>query len=111
MRIKTIGFLLAMGIAFYAGAQSPAADLSNRIARRMKDTLQLSDSQKNAIYAINMQLHAQKMSARQQYSAGDSLQYHIQRIENTRDALYGTVLSPEKYLLYLEKKKNLVSSN
>ena len=110
MRIKTIGFLLAMGMAFQAGAQSPAADLSNRIAQRMKDTLQLSDSQKNVVYAINMQLHTQKMSVRQQYT-GDSVRYHIQRIENTRDSLYGAALPPDRYLLYLEKKKNLVSAH
>lgn len=104
-----IGFFIVMGMAFTAGAQSPAAGLSNQIAQRMKDTLGLSDSQKNAVYAINMQLHAQKMNVRQQHT-GDSVRYHTQRIENTRDSLYGTVLPPDRYLLYQQKKRNLISA-
>jgi hypothetical protein len=90
---------------------SPASDLASRIAQKMKDTLDLSAQQKTQIYTINMQLHYKKMSARQQYFGTDSVRFYLQRIENTRDSLYHGVLSEEKYLLYQDKKTNLVTSN
>ncbi|MBS1578290.1 MAG: hypothetical protein JST29_01465 [Bacteroidetes bacterium] len=90
---------------------TPAEQLANKIAQRMKDTLSLSDAQKTQLYNINMQLHQQKMNVRQQYQGSDYLTYNIQRVENTRDSLYRTVLADDKYLLYKQKKRTLVSNN
>ncbi len=82
-----------------------------RIAQKLQDTLGLSAAQKDSIYSINHQLQNKKMLARQQYTGTDSLGYHLQRIENTRDSLYKPVLGAEKYLLYKQKKRNLISAN
>ncbi|MET0395004.1 MAG: hypothetical protein ABW019_17800 [Chitinophagaceae bacterium] len=102
---------LVLGYCCVDAQQQPAAVLAEHIARKMKDTLQLSDAQKSSLYEINMQLHDRKKSARQQYAGSDSLRHHLQRIENSRDSLYRTILSQANYQLYLEKKKNLISAN
>jgi len=90
---------------------SPAVQLSNHIAQKMKDTLILSNDQKIQIYSANMQIHEWKTEVRQRYNGSDSLRYYLQRIENRRDSLYRSVLADEKYLLYLQKKSTLISNN
>lgn len=111
MRLKFIAVFFLLGSCTGIKAQSPAADLAGGISQRMKDSLNLSDSQRIALYVINMQLHNRKMNVRLQYTNGDSLQHYTQRVENTRDSLYENVLSPEQYLLYQEKKRNLLKAN
>jgi hypothetical protein len=96
---------------FVKAQQTPAEQLALKIAQRMKDSLQLNDQQRQQIYDINMQLHNQKMWVRQHYTAQDSLSIHTQRAEGKRDSLYHIILTNEKYLLYKQKKRNLVSSN
>lgn len=93
-------------------AQSPPAELlASRIADRMRDSLSLSAGQRTSIYTINMQLHERKMNVRQQHaSAPGEWGALIQRIENTRDSLYRPLLGEEKYLLYRQKKHNLVTN-
>ena len=76
----------------------------------MKDTLDLTAAQKSAIYTVNMDLHQQKMTARQQNPIGEELREALQRIENPRDSRYSSILSEEKFLIYKEKKTNLVNS-
>ena len=96
---------------FIINAQNTPQEIANHIAQKMKDTLRLNGQQKNSIYNINMQLHNQKMIARQQYAGSDSLGIRLQQLENTRDSLYHPVLTWQQYIQYREKKKNLVSSN
>lgn len=90
---------------------SPAEQMASKIAKKMKDTLNLTGQQRNQIYTINMYLHNKKAAVRQQFSNPDDIRINTQRIENKRDSLYRTILSEEKYLLYREKKKNLVTGN
>ena len=92
-------------------AQDGAMVLSDKIARKMKDSLSLSDSQKNQLYTINMQLVERKKALWVQYASRDSIAYYLQKIEGTRDSLYHTVLSDDKYLLYKQKKSRLVNNN
>jgi len=77
----------------------------------MKDSLSLSDAQKKQIYDINMQLNNDKMAARRQYSNPETLRYHLQVVEHGRDSLYHTVLTESQFLMYREKKRNLVNNN
>lgn len=90
--------------------QSAISDsIALRIARRMKDSLGLSQAQEASIYRINQNLHLFKQEIRTRYVEVDSIRKHFQIIENTRDSLYRTELPESKYLLYLEKKRNLIS--
>ncbi|HKO82678.1 MAG TPA: hypothetical protein VJU78_19865 [Chitinophagaceae bacterium] len=88
-----------------------AAAVADKIARKMADTLNLTNQQKQQVYDINLRLHDRKMAMRQLHSNNPSLEMYLQRIENTRDSLYQTVLSEEKYLRYRQKKPNLVNNN
>lgn len=109
--MKTILFSFCLLLAGqYVHAQS--TDLSTRIAQKMKDTLGLNTTQRDSLYAVNMRLQHQKTQLRSQYTAMDSLQYHFQRVENTRDSLYKRIIADEnKYNLYKQKKRSLVSNN
>jgi len=104
----TTGLILLISIS---KAQSSEAEiLAEKIAKKMKDTLSLNDTQKNHVYDINIQLSNEKMSVRQQFTNRDSVIINLQRIENKRDSLYRNVLPGEKYALYLQKKRNLVNN-
>jgi hypothetical protein len=93
-------------------AQStPAEQLAEKLAQKMKDSLSLSSSQKQQLYSINMQLHSNKLLVRQQYAGSDSLIINLQKVENTRDSLYKPVLTQQQYDLYRQKKRSLVSNN
>lgn len=88
-----------------------ATVLAQKIAKRMQDTLQLTDAQKARVYEVNMWLNQQKMLVRQRYAQPDSARYYIQKNENSRDSLYQAILPAEKYLIYKDKKRNLVNNN
>jgi hypothetical protein len=107
--LPIIVLLITSTLAF--AQQTPREMLAEKIAVRMKDSLQLSTEQKEQLYQVNIQLSAAKLSKRQQYTNTDSLRRHIQRIENTRDSLYRPVLSQQQYELYLSKKRNFINNN
>jgi hypothetical protein len=109
---KIFFVIVLLAITAYALAQgSPAESVASKIALKMKDSLSLTQAQRAQIYSINIQLHNQKASARQQFGATDSLGRVIQRIEYTRDSLYGTVLTEQQMIQYKEKKASLISNN
>jgi 50S ribosomal subunit-associated GTPase HflX len=90
----------------------PAEQLATKIASKMQDSLNLTVPQQQQVFAINMQLHNQKTAIRNQYSGNDSLiRVNIQRIENKRDSLYRPLIGETNYILYRQKKRNLVNNN
>jgi len=99
------------GSVAVSGQTNTAEEIANKIAWKMKDSLQLTDSQRTQIYQINMQISQQKANMRSLYTSIDSLRMKIQLVENTRDGLYHAVLSDEKFFLYQQKKRNLVNNN
>ncbi|HKZ67025.1 MAG TPA: hypothetical protein VJ111_11735 [Chitinophagaceae bacterium] len=103
--------LLASCTLFSQQTDSIGKALSAKISVKMKDSLNLSEKQQAAIYEINKQLSDKSMMVWKQYGQRDSVQRFLQRIENTRDSLYKTVLPNEKYWLYREKKSSLVNNN
>ncbi len=111
---KTFLLVLAtMLIHLSSQAQAATAqELAEKIARKITDTLSLTDSQYVQLLGKNLQLHQLKAQVWQLHDNNDSLlQVHLQRIENTRDSLYRPVLTNQQYLLYLQKKRTLVSSH
>ncbi|TXJ29019.1 MAG: hypothetical protein E6Q24_04905 [Chitinophagaceae bacterium] len=100
-----------LGIEHVSAQSSIQTVLAERIAGRLKDSLSLSLVQKDSIYAVNMLISNQKNSLRSIYQNLDSLQFHTQRVEHSRDSLYRRILGEEKYLLYRQKKNNLVNNN
>jgi hypothetical protein len=110
---KTILLIPALFFAMFLlkAQQTPAVQIAQKIAQKMQDTLSISPQQRQQIFQINIQLNDLKQAVRQQTSNRDSLQRGFQRIERGRDSLYHTVLSDEKYQLYIQKKRNLVNNN
>lgn len=90
------------------GQSDSATALASRMAARLTDSLALTTEQRDALYNVNVLLAEQKAVARQQ-SVADSIRIRVQRIENTRDALYQSILTTEQYGLYRLKKKHLVT--
>jgi len=89
---------------------SPGVKIAENIAGKMKDTLGLSNSQRDSIYAINIALHEKKMAAWQQNLASDALRRQLQIIENTRDSLYQRILNEPQFFLYRQKKNRLIAN-
>ena len=92
-------------------AQAPAEQVAEKIARKMKDSLGLTEQQKELIYGINVTIHNLKAAVWQRYNQRDSVRVHLQMIENRRDSLYRRVLTEEKFGLYRLKKRYLVNNN
>jgi len=88
---------------------SVAENLAKKIADRMKDTLALTEQQRNSIFEINMQIHNQKMEKRKQYANDPLMGNQLQRVENTRDSLYRAVLPEDKFILYRKKKPSMMN--
>ena len=110
MKKGFILFILLCCISAVKAQTGPGVEVASRIADRMKDSLLLSNLQRDSVYAINLKLHTQKMAARQQYAEPEALRQAIQAVENARDSLYRPVLGEEKFLLYQQKKRNLISN-
>lgn len=89
---------------------TPAARLAHHIADKMKDTLGLSNQQRANVFKINMDLFKAKKEARGQSQPRDSVGRKLQAIEATRDSHYKEVLTQGQYVLYLQKKRWLVTS-
>jgi hypothetical protein len=93
-----------------ANNQGAGVQLANRIADKLRDSLSLTSAQRDQLFSINMELHNRKMAARSGSQNRDSIGVLLQRIENKRDSLYGTILSEQQLLLYRQKKRYLINS-
>ncbi len=92
---------------------STAVQLAAKMADCMRDSLGLSDAQRQQVYNVNISLHNSKSQAWTQYANNRArLQNELQNIESTRDSLYNIILGPAgKYQLYISKKANIIKSN
>jgi hypothetical protein len=112
MKFIIIALLIIISVNKTFAQLSPAEQLSQKIATRLQDSLNLTSAQKDSIYAINNRIYEQKVQCRKQYvDSGKYLLTHcIQITENSRDSLYKAVLSPEQMELYNQKKRNLIGN-
>lgn len=90
---------------------TPAAQLAHHIADKMKDTLALTNQQRAMLFKINMELYHKKMMARKKSTDRNIVGAEIQSIEKSRDTLYKEMLSAQQYQGYMQKKRNLVTTN
>lgn len=85
-------------------------ELATRMADRLRDSLSLSPSQRQAIYEVNLDLHKQKMKAWEKTKDRGVLGKELQKIEDKRDKEYQKFLTDEQYQNYRKKKRNLISA-
>lgn len=109
-RPDTVFATVAGSTTVQAQGNSPQ-QLANKIANKMKDTLGLSEPQRNHIYTINMQLHVKKKNSPGHFYHQDTTSVHSIKLEKLRDDLYKGVLTPSQYILYRQKKQQLVFNN
>lgn len=111
MKLLFLFALLIGGFNHLTTAQAPAEAIASKIADKMTDSLSLTQAERDQIYTVNMNLHEQKMKMRAVSQDTIQLGPQLQKIENTRDSLYGRVLSAGKFQLYRQKKRSLVNNN
>ncbi len=109
-KVLFIPFLLLLS-NFCFSQTSPADVVAFNISVKMKDSLSLTDDQRQQVFHVNLQINQQKSNTWKTHSNSDSLHLKLQLIENTRDSLYVPILNNYQYELYLIKKKNLVRAN
>lgn len=98
-------------LCFSINAQTVSSDISLKIAQKMKGSLLLTDAQFNSIFNINVALANNKKSTRSQYSTMDSIISKMQKIENSRDSLYKTILTQYQFDVYFKNKQRIVNNN
>lgn len=81
-----------------------------RISYRLRDSLNLSNTQFKEIYSINKNLEAEKDSVWKKYDNQEFIRSGLQSVENKRDSLYHTVFTNQQYNLYKKKKNHLISN-
>lgn len=91
--------------------QDQGERLARKIAKQIKDSLNLTGAQMNQLATINISLHQQKKQLMSSGQSRDSIGKGLQRIENTRDSLYRLIIPIEKFELYKLKKRNLINNN
>jgi K+/H+ antiporter YhaU regulatory subunit KhtT len=90
---------------------TPASEMDQRIADKMKVTLGLEQQQWEKILKINQELSEQKKNAFKSSTDREKVGKELQRIEDERDNKYRSVLSEKQQELYIQKKKYLLSRN
>ena len=111
--MKNLRFAILLLVVFICSQSYSQSDISEEVSRKinnqMKDNLGLSDTEVAKLNQVNLKLHQHKMEVRKLFAETDSLSKYMQRIENSRDSLYSTILSKEKYSIYLKNKKQLIN--
>lgn len=113
MNMKVLLIILVI-ICSYAvrGQEASSADLlAEKIANRMRDSLDLSGSVRDSIVTINKQINSAKKEKMVAGGVYDDIRKQIQQIENRRDSLYQVILSADKFLLYKQKKSMLIRND
>ena len=82
---------------------------SRQIAKRMSDSLALSQSQRTDILNINASLEQQKALVFKTDTIRDNITRELQRIEKQRDVLYRNVLTEKQFQTYEKSKTNLIN--
>ena len=82
--------------------------LSLQIAVKMRDSLNLSSGQSDALLHANRFIYQKKVEARQLYGTDRQvIGRKLQEAENMRDSLYAQILMPEQFTRYKLKKGEL----
>lgn len=109
LSLKFILFFLCLSTLAFGQRRDT---LRIKMLKIMFDSLKFSSLESSSIGVINYTLDKKKDSLKTQYgSQPDSLLYHIERVEATRDSLYEAVLRPYRFLLYRQKKNLLLGNN
>lgn len=84
-------------------------DRSQQIARKMTDSLELSQTQRADIININTSLEQQKALVFRSDTNRTNITRELQQIEHQRDNMYRSVLTEKQFKIYEKSKMNLIN--
>ena len=102
-----IGIILAVSTNGKAQT-NPIAQQAKGITQFFSDTLHTTAWVSDSIYAINLQLGAQKLRVWETQTHPDSVKLQLQQIENMRNVLYKPLLDRTQYAQYLKRKNEIL---
>ncbi len=82
--------------------------VSHKISDKVADSLGLDEQTRAKLFRLSQYIAEQKLQARKASNDRAGVGKRLQLIENSRDSLYKTVLSPAKYQQYLQRKRTLI---
>lgn len=104
--------ILLISLSGALRAQSSAEVVAGKISNKMKDSLSLTDVQKDSIYANSVRLHAERDSVIKTHWNSGQLQSLLDELERRRDDAYQAIINDfQKYRKYRYYKDILVSNN
>jgi hypothetical protein len=111
MKIILILTLSLFILPFCSFSQTNQEKISKYLVSILRDSLNLSDNQVQNIYKMNLTLEEQKNNVRSMEDLIDNKRKKVQKIENSRDSLYATVLNPIQFEAYKNRKSSLLNVN
>jgi hypothetical protein len=101
--------LLALVFATLSVNAQTAEELSmaEASARRLQDSLHLSQDQRQRVVSIHARIYMQKGLVTTRFAGSDSLAYRLQQVEKQREPSYKLVFTREQFERYLQIKNTL----
>jgi septal ring factor EnvC (AmiA/AmiB activator) len=90
-------------------SQTNQEKTSKYLVSILRDSLNLSENQVQDIYKINLTLEEQKKNVRSMEDLIDNKRKKVQKIENSRDSLYASVLNLKQFEAYKNRKSSLLN--
>lgn len=90
-------------------AQTNQEKSSKYLADRLRDSLSLNGKQYQELFKINLSLEEQKKNVRSMDDQIDNKRKRVQKIENSRDSLYATILNAKQFESYKNRKSSLLN--
>lgn len=107
--MKNLVFLILFIVPLISMAQTNQEKSSKYLADRLRDSLSLNGKQYQELFKINLALEEQKKNARSMDDQIDVKRKRVQKIENTRDSLYATILNTKQFEAYKSRKSSLLN--
>jgi len=111
MKKITLFAVFLLYIHFLQAQENAATKLAIHIAKKIADSLGLTNEQRTKLVYVNMDLYNEKKKFYDKTKKKEVMEKELQKIERTRNKRYEKVLTKEQYALYLQKKRNLVKNN
>ena len=93
------------------GQQKLSESLAVKIARNVKDSLNLSNKEELDLKAANIEVINYQKESIVKYKQRDSLSVYLQKAEYLRDMKYKVILGDSLYSIYKQKKAVLMKIN
>jgi hypothetical protein len=84
--------------------------LAKKMAKKLQDSLKLTNEEYFAIYESNIKIQQKKINAMALKMSRDSIGMQLQKIERSRDSIYGKILPITKLKSYIDNKRYYINN-